>query len=145
MQRAVLAIGLRVAQAALMRTLGLVFAVVVAACTSVETTDFTCGTSLDDYCAGSGSCTRSLAAVEQDPAWCRATVTPCGDYDLVMAGVPGDAWSLSYFKDDQLVAIRAGGNVQGGGGGCVAGPETFAAPHCTSPGRPASSCPGGAR
>lgn len=87
-----------------------------------------CRTSVADYCAAN-RCDQTLAAVQQDPSLCPATITTCND-STVVSQSRGNAATLWYLQGGQLVAIIRQLS-PGPQDVCLAGPEVFVLPSCT--------------
>ena len=96
----------------------------------------TCSASVVGYCA-QNRCDRTLAVARQDKSLCPATITRCGNLDVI-THTSIDVATSWYYRRDQLVAIvnlilpvrRV----------CLAGPERFQLPVCTAPARRLPVC-----
>jgi hypothetical protein len=89
-----------------------------------------CSNSVADYCA-MYHCDRTLDAAEHDAMLCGPGFSPglvaCGDYDVVSKSYIDTGVRL-YYQSGELVALVNSGV----GEHCVAGPEMFDAPQCSS-------------
>lgn len=86
----------------------------------------TCGSTVAAYCGASG-CQTTLAGAKQDKSLCPASLTPCGDYDLVLKAAVDTATTYYYFQGNLLAVGRT---LLPGKNSCVAGPSTFTPPSC---------------
>ncbi len=94
-----------------------------------------CSTSVADYCA-SNNCDQSLAAAEQDKNLCPATLTRCGEYDVVKGG--SNVITHWYYRSGNLAAITR--EVVPNRYTCLAGPSTFHATCCAGSGQTLPAC-----
>ena len=98
-----------------------------------------CRTPVADYCAAN-ACDQTLDAVEQDSSLCPATITTCNDITVVSQS-QSDGATLWYQQGGQLVAIVSELS-PGQRYVCIAGPEVFTLPACTSSGQRLAACGG---
>lgn len=129
-----------------MRPLGLL--IVLAACSSSSSsaTDgsvisdgagaLTCGSTVATYCTAN-ACQMTLAGAQQDKTLCPASLTPCGDYDVIVKGNIDTTTTYYYFQGN-LLAI--GHTLLPGKASCVAGPSTFTPPTCTGMSQALPAC-----
>lgn len=96
----------------------------------------TCGTTIASYCSAN-ACQLSLDGAKQDKTLCPASLTPCGDYDVVVKGGL-DTRTTYYYFQTRLVAV--GHAVLPMPTTCVAGPSTFSPPTCTQPSQTLPAC-----
>jgi hypothetical protein len=97
----------------------------------------TCGSTVAAYCGANG-CQTTLAGAEQDRSLCPASLTPCGDYSLIVKRGVDTATTYYYFQGN-LLAV--GHTILPGKNTCVAGPSTFTPPSCSGPSQTLPACP----
>lgn len=96
-----------------------------------------CGSTVSAYCGASG-CQTTLAGAEQDRSLCPASLTPCGDYNLIIKSAIDTATTYYYFQGNLLAVGRT---LLPGKTSCVAGPSTFTPPSCTGTSQTLPACP----
>lgn len=96
-----------------------------------------CGSTVAAYCGASG-CQTTLAGAEQDKSLCPASLTPCGDYNLIIKSAIDTATTYYYFQGNLLAVGRT---LLPGKTSCVAGPSTFTPPSCTGTSQTLPACP----
>jgi hypothetical protein len=96
-----------------------------------------CGSTVAAYC-GAGGCQTTLAGAEQDKSLCPASLTPCGDYNLIIKSAIDTATTYYYFQGN-LLAV--GHTLLPGRATCLAGPSTFTPPSCTGMSQNLPACP----
>jgi hypothetical protein len=124
-----------------MRLPGLLIALAACSSSSSSVTDggagaLSCGSTVAAYCGASG-CQRTLAGAEQDKSLCPASLTPCGDYNLILKGAI-DTATTYYYLQGNLLAV--GHTLLPGKITCVAGPSTFTPPSCQGTSQPLPAC-----
>lgn len=86
----------------------------------------TCGSTVAAYC-GTNACQMTLDGAKQDKSLCPASLTPCGDYNLVVKTAVDTSTTYYYFQGN-LLAV--GHSILPGKAICLAGPSTFWPPSC---------------
>ena len=97
----------------------------------------TCGSTVAAYCSAN-ACQATLTAAKQDKALCPASLTPCGDYDVIIKGGGIDTTITYYYFQGNLLAI--GHAILPARTTCLAGPSTFTPPTCTLPSQNLPAC-----
>ena len=95
-----------------------------------------CGTTLTSYCTAN-SCPHSLDGAKQDPSLCPASLTPCGDNDVITK-INLDTNTTYYYLRGALVAV--GHRTFPRAATCLAGPSTFTPPTCSQPSQTLPAC-----
>lgn len=96
-----------------------------------------CGSTVAAYCGANG-CQTTLAGAEQDKSLCPASLTPCGDYNLIIKSAIDTATTYYYFQGN-LLAV--GHTLLPGKMTCLAGPSTFTPPSCSGASQTLPACP----
>jgi hypothetical protein len=96
----------------------------------------TCAMTVAAYCNVAG-CKTALADARQDRALCPASITPCGEFDVIVKSQIDTSTSYFYFRG-QLLAVDH--TLLPGRASCIAGPSTFTPPTCTQPSQTLPAC-----
>jgi hypothetical protein len=96
----------------------------------------TCGTTIPSYCTAN-RCDPTIDLAKQDRMLCPASLTPCGDYDLIVQGSIDTTTSYYYFQGNLLAVDHT---LLPGRASCVAGPSTFTPPSCTGTSQTLPAC-----
>ena len=95
-----------------------------------------CGSTVAAYCGANG-CQTTLVGAEQDKSLCPASLTPCGDYNLIVKNAIDTATTYYYFQGN-LLAV--GHTLLPGKTTCLAGPSTFTPPSCAGTSQTLPAC-----
>lgn len=98
--------------------------------------ELSCGSTVAAYCGANG-CQTALAGAEQDKSLCPASLTPCGDYNLIIKSAIDTATTYYYFQGN-LLAV--GHTLLPGKMTCLAGPSTFTPPSCQGTSQTLPAC-----
>jgi hypothetical protein len=115
-----------------------------AACSSSSSTvtdggpgALSCGSTVAAYC-GANTCQTTLTIAEQDKSLCPASLTPCGDYNLITKNAVDTTTTYYYFQGNLLAVSHT---LLPGKATCLAGPSTFTPPSCSGTSQPLPACP----
>jgi hypothetical protein len=96
----------------------------------------TCGSTVAAYCTAT-PCQMTLAGATQDKSLCPASLTPCGDYDVIIKSAIDTSTTYYYFQGSLLAVGRS---LLPGKTTCLAGPSTFTPPSCTGTSQTLPAC-----
>ena len=95
-----------------------------------------CGSTAAAYCGASG-CQTTLAGAEQDKSLCPASLTPCGDYNLIIKSAIDTVTTYYYFQGNLLAVTHT---LLPRTTTCFAGPSTFTPPSCAGASQTLPAC-----
>jgi hypothetical protein len=96
----------------------------------------TCGSTVAAYCTAN-ACQTTLAGAQQDKMLCPASLTPCGDYAVIIKSAIDTSTTYYYFQGNLLAVSHS---LLPGKTTCLAGPPTFTPPSCTGMSQTLPAC-----